>query len=459
MAVTLTIEELQAALRLGDSAEETAEVTRLHAYASEAVTRHAPQASDTAMNEAVRRLTGYLFDQPEAGRGMAYANALRNSGAAGMLLPYRIHGLGYGDAVEAAQAAVGTVGNPVIGLAINDGKLVVTFADGSTAELDLPAGMVVGDGTDQTARADATAALEAARTAQETADANALAQAGHDGNANAHHVPPMGGGGVVSESTRLPLGTVVMRLGWAQTQTPAEAIFTRADLHPTDGAAEGTVAGLSVPPFPPGLDTDPSLYLFIWIATAAANIADIRLSGGGGTLVGSISNGAAYAYGGVDGTVYVSDQRLSAALAAYQVRAVVAGDLIASQPWVTEQIAAIPSSGPTYTLLGTGTLVTSRRQFNFDATEVAAVRAAWDVSTYLELRFVLSAARYVTRQVRCFPSPLPATPIQVYAGITTSGTGAPKILDLTLTADNVSVSAPEDDTWLDGATLEIWGVS
>ena len=58
MAVTLTIEELQAALRLGDSAEETAEVTRLHAYASEAVTRHAPQASDTAMNEAVRRLTG-----------------------------------------------------------------------------------------------------------------------------------------------------------------------------------------------------------------------------------------------------------------------------------------------------------------------------------------------------------------------------------------------------------------
>ena len=295
------------------------------------------------MNEAVRRLTGYLFDQPEAGRGMAYANALRNSGAAGMLLPYRIHGLGYADAVEAAQAAVGSVGNPVIGLAINDGKLVVTFADGSTAELDLPAGMVVGDGTDQTARATATAALEAARTAQEAADANALAQAGHDGNANAHHVPPMGGGGVVSESTRLPLGTVVMRLGWAQTQTPAEAIFTRADLHPTDGAAEGTVAGLSVPPFPPGLDTDPSLYLFIWIATAAANIADIRLSGGGGTLVGSISNGAAYAYGGVDGTVYVSDQRLSAALAAYQVRAVVAGDLIASQPWVAEQIAAIPA--------------------------------------------------------------------------------------------------------------------
>ena len=94
MAVTITIEELQATLRLGDTAEETAEVTRLLAYASEAVTKHAPEATDTAMNEAVRRLSGYLFDQPEAGRGMAYANALRNSGAAAMLLPYRVHRAG-----------------------------------------------------------------------------------------------------------------------------------------------------------------------------------------------------------------------------------------------------------------------------------------------------------------------------------------------------------------------------
>ena len=97
MAVTLTVAELLAALRLGDSAEETAEVTRLLAYSTEAVTQHAPDASDTAMNEAVRRLAGYLFDQPEAGRGMAYANAMRSSGAARMLLPYRVHRAGYAD--------------------------------------------------------------------------------------------------------------------------------------------------------------------------------------------------------------------------------------------------------------------------------------------------------------------------------------------------------------------------
>ena len=82
MAVTLTVAELLAALRLGDSQEETAEVMRLLAYATEAVTKHAPDASETAMNEAVRRLGGYLFDMPEAGRGDAYANAMRNSGAA-----------------------------------------------------------------------------------------------------------------------------------------------------------------------------------------------------------------------------------------------------------------------------------------------------------------------------------------------------------------------------------------
>ena len=95
MAVTISVAELQAALRLGDSAEETAEVTRLLAYSTEAVTLHAPFAADTAHNESVRRLAGYLFDQPEAGRGMAYANAMRSSGAARMLLPYRIHRAGY----------------------------------------------------------------------------------------------------------------------------------------------------------------------------------------------------------------------------------------------------------------------------------------------------------------------------------------------------------------------------
>ena len=94
MAVTLTVEELTTALRLGDTVEETNEATRLLAYATEAVTKHAPYASDVAHNEAAIRVAGYLFDQPFAARGDSYANALRNSGAATMLLPYRIHRAG-----------------------------------------------------------------------------------------------------------------------------------------------------------------------------------------------------------------------------------------------------------------------------------------------------------------------------------------------------------------------------
>ena len=157
MAVTLTVAELLAALRLGDSAEEHAEVERLLTYATEAIEQHAPEATETAMNEAVRRLAGFLFDQPEAGRGDAYANALRNSGAQRMLLPYRIHRAGYTDAVASTQAAIGTVGNPVTGIDIVGGELVITFADGTVENLTSPPGMG-GDGTDQTARELAAAA-------------------------------------------------------------------------------------------------------------------------------------------------------------------------------------------------------------------------------------------------------------------------------------------------------------
>lgn len=91
--VTLTVDALAAALRVGDSAEETAEVTRLLAYATEAVTRHAPDAPDVVLNEAAIRLAAHLFDQPNSTRG-GYANALRNSGAGAILLPYRVHRAG-----------------------------------------------------------------------------------------------------------------------------------------------------------------------------------------------------------------------------------------------------------------------------------------------------------------------------------------------------------------------------
>ena len=93
MAVTITVAELQAALRLGDTAEETAQATRLLSYATEAVTKHAPNAPEVVQNEAVVRLAGYMFDQPFAGGGR-FTQSLRNSGAAAILLPYRAHRAG-----------------------------------------------------------------------------------------------------------------------------------------------------------------------------------------------------------------------------------------------------------------------------------------------------------------------------------------------------------------------------
>ena len=101
MAITLTVQQLAAALRLGDSAEETAEATRLLAYVTEAVKKHAVDAPDVIANEAAIRLAGYLYDMPNAGRGAGHADVLRNSGVLALLLPYRVHraGVASGDPV------------------------------------------------------------------------------------------------------------------------------------------------------------------------------------------------------------------------------------------------------------------------------------------------------------------------------------------------------------------------
>ena len=183
MALTLTQAELSAAIRLGDSAEETAESTRLLAYVTEAITRHLGDAYEAApeaiVNEAAIRLAAYLFDMPNAGRGLSYANAGRNSGAWTILLPFRVHRAGStGEAVAAAQQAVGTPGNPVINVAVVGADLVITFDDGTTRDETLPAGMT-GDGADQTAR-------DAAADAQATADGATTSAAAAQSDIDAH---------------------------------------------------------------------------------------------------------------------------------------------------------------------------------------------------------------------------------------------------------------------------------
>ena len=77
---------------------KTAQVTRLLAYATTTIARHLGDeyalTPEAVVNEAVVRIAGYLFDQPTASRGAAFANAIRNSGAGRMLLPYVVHRAG-----------------------------------------------------------------------------------------------------------------------------------------------------------------------------------------------------------------------------------------------------------------------------------------------------------------------------------------------------------------------------
>ena len=184
MAVTITQAALSAALRLGDSAAETAEATRLLSYAAEAVARHVSVAPDAVHNESVVRLAAYLYDQPNAGRGMSYANAIRSSGASQILLPWRVHRAGnVAEAVQAAQQAAAATGNSVVDVEVSGSTLTVTFEDGSTRDEVLPEGMA-GD-VDQAARDSAGRAQAAADRAQAAADEPDLDQTARDAAAAA----------------------------------------------------------------------------------------------------------------------------------------------------------------------------------------------------------------------------------------------------------------------------------
>ena len=207
------------------------------------------------VNEAAIRLAGYLFDQPNAGRGLSYANAGRNSGAWAILLPFRVHRAGStGDAVAAAQEAVGTTSNPVINVAVVGADLVITFDDGTTRTDNLPAGM--GGGADQTAR-DAAAAAQGAIDAHEltphnldtlarstAANARQIGEAAQD-TADAvraelatHETTPHGGGGGADQMARDAAAAAQVAADGAQSDLDAHELT----LHNTDQTARAAAA-------------------------------------------------------------------------------------------------------------------------------------------------------------------------------------------------------------------------
>ena len=241
MAVTFTAAELAAALRIGDSNEEMAEAERLLGYCAEAISRHLgatfATTPDVIVNEAVRRLAGYLFSMPEAGRFDGYGNPMRNSGASRILLPYLVHRAGYSsaDTVEAAQQAVGTDNNPVVDVDLTGSTLTVTYADGTNETFTIAAG---GGGVDQTARDAAAAAQTTADTATAAAG-DASAAAANAGTAAAAAEVVAGTAQTAAEDA-LTTATDAQRAAASNATTIGQIGTTQAQIAPliTENAAD-----------------------------------------------------------------------------------------------------------------------------------------------------------------------------------------------------------------------------
>ena len=89
--MAITIDNLVNALRLEGTAAEIEQLNRILNYAMTAVENLASGAPDAVKDEAIVRISAYAYDRPLVAKGTAYADVIRNSGAASALLPYRSH--------------------------------------------------------------------------------------------------------------------------------------------------------------------------------------------------------------------------------------------------------------------------------------------------------------------------------------------------------------------------------
>ena len=95
MAVDIDVTALAADLRIGDGTSAPAEpangiLTRHLAAATPIIEKWAPDAPVAVQNLAATRLVGYWYDQPFAAVGVAFSNAMVNSGAAAALRDWRV---------------------------------------------------------------------------------------------------------------------------------------------------------------------------------------------------------------------------------------------------------------------------------------------------------------------------------------------------------------------------------
>ena len=305
MAIDVTVDVVIAAIRVGNTAVEVAEVTRLRDYAIAEIAQHLgdayADADPTILNEAAIRLIAFLYDGPSVARGVAFANALRQSGASRMLYRFIVHRAGLATPEAATAQGVGTTSNPVVDVTVERGELVITYADGTTEDIDLPSGNDVG----QTAIFDG----------------------------------------------RLPGAAVAFRMGWTFEDEAADATtFIRDGNHPDDGASEGTTAGLLAPAIPPALfaraihfTQSKDFRFHVWIA-GVVGLASI-LDAYGDNWIGEFTNEGALTVDGVVGILYSEIHSRNNEDGIYYFSAILPGAIIATQPWVETQIAGVVPGG------------------------------------------------------------------------------------------------------------------
>ena len=95
MAVTRTLAQLSADLRIGDgvtdpTGAQAVVLERIAATAAAMVQKYAPDAPDAIHNEALVRLAGWLYDADPSGQNPGGPAAMRASGAASILSPYKV---------------------------------------------------------------------------------------------------------------------------------------------------------------------------------------------------------------------------------------------------------------------------------------------------------------------------------------------------------------------------------
>ena len=273
---------------------------------------------------------GYYYDKPTVSGGVALANAWKFSGATRVLFPYRVIGAGLvgGAAIAEARASgMGTSGNPVVDVDVVSGELVITFADGTTETLDLPAG--------------SSAVVDA----------------------------PDG---------RLPGAPVEMRIAWSDGGPLTADQYTVAA-----GATVGTTAGLLNPDeLPPGL-TGTNYNLGFWFASAELTALFQRPAQPIAWQGYYTDPPVALEIDGVAGIqVWTSALRVAGYMGSgyndpgFEWFAVVPGLLIATQTWVTARIADIMLSGGGITETQAQALIDTAVADFQTATEIDAIVAA-----------------------------------------------------------------------------------